>query len=216
MQRLMKEQYIQIFAWALSFLTTLTAFLVWGDSVRWRFTNLSNYRLFPLFGLLAFSLMWGHYIVAAFRRHFGVERQYTRTYFAVTSYGVLLAILLHPGILWWQLWRDGLGLPPKSYLSNYVAPSMAWIALLGTVSLFVFLAYEFHRKFGDRKWWRFVQYSSDAAMLAIFYHGLRLGNNLQRGWFKGLWLFYGATLIAALIYIYMPKPSKTVKHSVAS
>lgn len=128
---------------------------------------------------------------------------------------VLVAILLHPGLLIWQLWRDGFGLPPGSYLRNYVAPNMAWVALLGTISLLVFLSYELRRIFATKRWWRFVQYASDIAMLAVFYHGLRLGSNLQRGWFKWLWLAYGLTLALALIYIYTTKFRTNVSDPVA-
>jgi hypothetical protein len=39
-------------------------------------------------------------------------------------------------------------------------------------------------------------------MLAVMYHGLRLGQTLQQGWFRGVWLFYFVTLVLALIYKY--------------
>jgi hypothetical protein len=39
-------------------------------------------------------------------------------------------------------------------------------------------------------------------MLAVMYHGLRLGQTLQQGWFRGVWLFYFITLVWALIYKY--------------
>jgi hypothetical protein len=73
------------------------------------------------------------------------------------------------------------------------------------VSLLVFLAYECRRKFDHRPWWRFVGYATDIAILAIFYHGLRLGSQLQAGWLLGVWFFYGITLIISLAYIYYKK-----------
>jgi hypothetical protein len=74
------------------------------------------------------------------------------------------------------------------------------VVLLGMASLLVFLAYELRRWFGKRPWWRFVGYASDAAMLTVFYHGLRLGSTLQSGWFNYVWLLYGATLVGSLMY----------------
>jgi hypothetical protein len=69
----------------------------------------------------------------------------------------------------------------------------------------VFLAYELRRWYGGRPWWKYVAAAGDAAMVAIFYHGLRLGGQLQGGWFRGLWWFYGITLIGFLAYKYFGK-----------
>lgn len=207
-----KVRNLVIFAWALSVLVVVVAFIAWGQGIRWKFAGLSSYRLFPLFGLLAFSLMWAHYVVAAVRQYLDIGRDKVARYFEITSLMVLVAILAHPGILWWQLWRDGFGLPPSSYIDNYVAPGLAWVAALGTISLVVFLVYEFRRFYEGRKWWRIVQYASDVAILAIVYHSFRLGSNLQRGWFKTVWLFYAVSLILALVYIYWLKVQK--RHSV--
>ena len=73
------------------------------------------------------------------------------------------------------------------------------VTLLGSVSLLAFLAFEFHRWFADRPWWKYVLMASDAAMLAIFYHGLRLGSQLHGGWYRGVWWFYGITLLLLII-----------------
>jgi hypothetical protein len=123
------------------------------------------------------------------------------SYFRITGYIVLVLICLHPGLLIYQRFRDGFGLPPHSY-ESYVAPGLGWVTLLGTTSLLVFLAFELRRFYGKRPWWRFVADASDVAMLAILYHGLRLGSQLQHGWYRGVWLFYAVMLIAALVYKY--------------
>lgn len=199
-----KSANLVTFAWAISALVVLIAFIVWGQGLDWQTAALSTYTLFPLFGLTAFSLMWAHYIVAAARKYAGLPADVTKRYFDQTSFIVLLAIFLHPGLLIVQLWRDGMGLPPTSYL-NYVGPALKWAVALGSVSFLVFIAYEFRRKFGKKSWWKFVQYASDAAMIAIFVHGLKLGSNLQSGWFQYVWYFYGLSLIMAIIYIYFGK-----------
>lgn len=200
-----RQQYLVVLAWSLSLITVFMAIMVWGSDLRWQFNKLSSYRLFPLFGLIAFSLMWCHYIIAALRLYLKVPKGITKSYFEVTSLAVLAAILAHPGLLWWQLWQDGFGLPPFSYLEHYVAKKLAWVAILGTISLVIFLAYEFRRFYGDRTWWRYVQYASDVAMLLIVYHGLRLGKNIQDGWFVAIWYLYAVTLIISLGYIYWQK-----------
>jgi hypothetical protein len=207
MKRLkLSEQDLRFVAWGLSLVVCLVAFVAWGASLHWQLGRVSSYKLFPLFGLLAFNLMWSHYIVSVIRQHHRIDRAATAKYFSVTSFVVLLCICLHPGLLIFQLWRDGFGLPPSSYLNNYVSPDLKWAALLGSVSFLVFIAYELHRWFSSRPWWKFVGYGSDAAMLAIIVHSLALGSNLQQGWLRPVWYFYAVTYLASLTYIHTRKP----------
>lgn len=186
--------------WILGATVSAIAVYAWGHSLAWNFGAISAYQFFPVLGLLAFSIMWSHYIVGFIQRTMATDYDF-RIYFRYSGYVVLAALLLHPGILIYKRFRDGYGLPPGSY-ESYVAPGMAWITLLGTVSLLAFLAFELHRLYGKKTWWKYVAGASDPAMVAIFYHGLRLGSQLHGGWFVKVWLFYGATLIAVLIYKY--------------
>jgi hypothetical protein len=48
-----------------------------------------------------------------------------------------------------------------------------------------------------------MDYLVDLAVLGIFYHGLRLGDQLYGGWFRAVWYFYGVTLAAALSHKYI-------------
>jgi hypothetical protein len=194
-------------AWAISVAVAFLAFIAWGQGYGWQVKT--SYQLFPLFGLLAFSLMWSHYIAAVLRLSTGLDKTVLKDYFELTSGMVLVFILLHPGLLAWQLWRDGAGLPPGSTL-NYVMPTLKTSVIFGIISLFVFLAFELYRKFGDRPWWQYVSSASDVAMLLIFIHGLRLGGQLQTGWFKFAWYFYGVSLVGSLVYIYVQKFSPSI------
>lgn len=193
----MAEKRLNMGAWALSFVVSLLAITVWEQSTK---PPLTIYKLFPIFGLLAFSLMWSHYIVSVIRQYLKIDKSVVLLYFNVTSWIVLIAIALHPSLLIYQLYRDGLGLPPGSYEMVY-----GWVTLLGTGSWFVFIAYEFRRKFGQKKWWKYIEYLGDLAMLTIFYHGLHLGTQLHIEWFRWIWYFYGVTLVGALSYIYAKK-----------
>jgi hypothetical protein len=199
-------QHIRYAGWGLSGLVALLAIYVWGSSFDWRLGAINAYLFFPVLGLLAFSLMWSQYMTVALER-LTHKTLSTGAYFRSTGYAVLLAIVLHPGILIYQRFHDGFGLPPKSY-ETYVALGMAWLTLLGSVSLLVFLAFELHRLFGRKPWWKYVVAAGDAAMLAIFYHGLRLGDQLQAGWYRAVWLFYGLTLVAAIAYKYAATPGQ--------
>jgi predicted ferric reductase len=174
--------------------------------VAWRQINpgpldeLSPYAVFPLFGLIAFSLMWCMYAINALTKYLEIDSDPLTIYYRVAGYGVLAAILAHPLTFVVSLWRDGFGLPPGSYAA-YLGPNLAWVALIGTTCLFIFLAFELHRWFAQKKWWKWVIYANDLAMLAIFYHGYRIGGELQSGWFRYVWFFYGVMLVVCLIYL---------------
>ena len=195
-----RQQNLASIPWILSSVVAAVAIYVWGSSFNWQFSGLSTYQIFPVLGLLAFSLMWAHYMTGLMRRTFlkGVNLS---QYFNWTGYVVLVAIVLHPGLLTYQRWRDGFGLPPGSE-TGYVANGMAWIVVLGMTSLLVFLAFEFRRWFSHKKWWKFVPMAGDIAMIAIFYHGLELGTQTHIGWFRTVWWFYGLSLIGVLIFTY--------------
>jgi hypothetical protein len=194
----MTPKQLNIFAYSLSALAALVAIVGWGGGYKWQLADLSLYQIFPLLGLLAFGIMWSHYISSVARLLSGHERAALKTYFQITSLVVLVAIILHPGLLITQLYLDGAGV---NYY-QYVPPRLYWALWLSSTSFFVFLAYELHRWYEDRSWWRFVAYASDAAMIAVFIHALTLGQHLHTGWLRYVWWFYGVTLGLSLIYIY--------------
>lgn len=205
-----KARIFQISAWSLSVLVSVLAIVVWGQSFNWHL-SFDAYLVFPVLGLVAYSIMWTHYIAGTARQLLHLPPQVLSAWYRFTGYAVLVLICLHPGLLIFQRFKDGFGLPPHSY-ESYVAPGLGWVTLLGTVSLLVFLAFEFHRFYAKRPWWHFVTEAGDLAMVAIFYHGLRLGLQLQHGWFRYVWWFYGITLVGVLIRSYtlkyFLKPSK--------
>lgn len=199
------QKYLNAISWALAFLVTVVGVVAWAQNNNWQFVGLSNYELFPVFGIVAFSLMWCHYVVGGIKAGFALDKvEHNKLYFEVTAGVVLVALLLHPTVLIWQLWRDGFGLPPGSY-SVYVAPGLLWVVYLGTLSLLVFLSFEFRRWFSKKFWWKYVLYANDIATWAIYYHGLRLGADVAAPWLKQVWLFYGFILAAAFISIYSKK-----------
>lgn len=201
---------LPMLSFGITALVCLTAFIAWAQPLRWHVISISSYQLFPLFGLFAFSTLWSQYVVLTIRRLWHVPFGALGRYFKLTGFIVLVCILFHPGLLVWQLWRDGFGLPPESYLRNYVAPDLAWAAMLGTVSLLIFLSYELHRIFEKKSWWKYMVYACDIAMMFVFCHALFLGGELQTAWFKVVWLGYGVVLAAALLYLRLYKNSNVI------
>ena len=189
---------LPLVAWALSSVVVLVSLSAWGSMYDWQFGGMTAYQLFPLFGLLAFGLMWTHYIADAIRRYRKLPKDALVEYFDITSAVVLVLILAHPGLLIWQLQRDGHGLPPESYQA-YVGQALYVFVLMGVVALLAFLAYEFRNFFKKPSLKRAIQYASDIAMVLILVHGFRLGNVVD-GWFGMVWLVYGVTFILALTF----------------
>lgn len=188
---------LQAFAWTLSFLVVGLGTLAWYQTLPRGIGAMTNYQLFPLFGILAFSVMWSHYIVGAIRRYAVVDKRYLQTYFSGTAYFVLIMLLLHPGLLLLQLQQDKAGLP-----LTYVHPDLRIYVVLGMVAWVAFLTYELHRFYGERSWWRYVVIASDIAMILVLIHGFKLSSQLMPSWFTILWVVYGITLVAVIAYGY--------------
>lgn len=186
-------------SWVLAILVLVAALAVWAEE-RLNGGRLTSYDLFPLMGLGAFSLMWTHYVLGSLRRSLGVAAKENKHYSKFSSLVVLILILLHPGILITQLYKDGFGLPPQSYLGVYAEAKLA--LAFGSISLVIFLLFELHRKFKNRSWWKYIDYLQIIAMGLIFVHGLSLGRELSVGWYRTVWYLYGFSLIAAILYNY--------------
>lgn len=204
MKNWVKENIVSV-AWGVFAFANILA--VWGWSQLG--TDVSNlYRLFPLFGLIAFSTMWGHYVVWALREWSGADSDKTTAYSKITQWIVLGAILLHPTLLVYQLKADGLGLPPESYKA-YVGESLFVFVILGTLCLFIFLAFEF-KKYLSKKpnLWKTVLALNHIAMLGIVVHALMLGNSVKQVPLMFVWPIYGISLIG--IYIYLASKQKLV------
>jgi len=195
------REEIPVIAWLTTMTALVAAFAAWGQYHYWSLIGLSIYQIFPLLGLFAFSILWSQYMMLALQKFWQTEPQTLAPYFKVTGFLVLAVIFIHPSLLIWQLWRDGFGLPPESYIRHFVAPGLGWVTILGTMSFGIFAAYELWRLFGHAIWMRFIVYAADLAMFMVFYHGLRLGDQLQSGWFPVLWICYGACLLVAIPYL---------------
>lgn len=202
----MKQQHVLPVAWILSVIVVVLGVTAWWQSLPVPIDELTIYDIFPVFGILAFSLMWVHYMVGVAVRHTGIDRVKVRRFRSVTSLAVLFALLLHPGLLLWQLWRDGLGLPV-----NYVAPNLALFVILGQIAFLLFMAYEFHRLYEDRSWWHYIERASDFAMILVLIHGFRLSQTVYPKWFSVLWIFFGVAFFAALIHATMHRHRATAK-----
>lgn len=186
----------QTLVWAGTLLVVALAFAVWWPSTE----NLTTYSLFPIFGLVAFTLMWTHYVAGALRLHLKLPESVLRRHFQITGYLVLFCILAHPLLLETQLYLDGLGLPYQSIPTVYATATERVAIIAGITALMCFLLFELYRFFKDRSWWKYVEWANIAAMGLILWHGFTLGGELRQPWFQIIWACYGVTFIAAVTY----------------
>jgi hypothetical protein len=187
----------QIIEWLLGLVVVVSSLAVWLVEREPEFASLTVYEIFPPLGLIAFGLMWTHFVMGALRRFADVSAQ--GSVYKAASMGLVLAlIVLHPLLFWIALYADGYGLPPQSYMDAY-SSQLLFIAL-GNIGLFIFLAYEFKRLFGEKSWWKYVEWEQIIGMAAIFFHAIELGGELRDDWYMLLWWFYGLTLLGSVLY----------------
>ncbi len=200
------QQYHRHMEWALGIGVVIASISVWLVNREPSLSSITIYDIFPVLGLIAFGLMWTHFVMDAVRKYYTIASVKNGTY-KTASFGIVLALLiLHPGLLWIGLYQDGYGLPPGSHVDAYQGQLLA--VGLGTVALMIFLSFELRRWFSKKSWWKFVGYAQIVGMAAIFYHAIELGGELRQDWFALLWWFYGITLAAAIIYVEIAKRRK--------
>jgi len=206
------KRFINMLPWLLGCLVTLVALVVWSAGLRQ--TDLTLYSFFPLFGLLAWSLMWTHYIYGAVLVRYKLPRN--QGYKKITELIVLACLLLHPGLLAYQLWLNTGLLPPASTIS-YLANVSVLIVIASYVAWLVFLSYDVLVRLKNRPFWRknwfWVSLSQAGAMLVIYLHAIALGRHIQVRWFKAYWAVLGLFLVPALVYLLwndLPKEYKKI------
>jgi len=159
-------------------------------------------NIFPIFGLIAFTLLWLHSISGAFeeylRERFGNVR--FDAFVRWTAMIILVSIILHPLLL--------------LVLIDFNLPILfsgdSTGIYLGIIGLALLLTYDIGKalkryQFFSRNW-RGILIISNIGFILTFFHSLKLGSDLQSGGAKILWIFYGVTAIPAIIYTYAVKP----------
>lgn len=146
--------------------------------------------------------MWTHFVIWELRR-LKPELPKDVLYSKVSGILVFALLLLHPGILAFEQYRQGLGLPPASFYS-YAGEASAWLIMLGSIGLTGFLFFEIIVRFEKNEkvkmiWW-FVNIIQTLAMTSIFFHGLNLGGDLHGGWFRTYWILLGLLLVPCILH----------------
>lgn len=185
----------KLWPWISGAIVVIAAFAVWVPSLA--ATKLSIYSLFPLFGLLAWSLMWTHYVNGVMVVRYGLER--SKLYKTVSEVIVFFCLWLHPGLLLYQLWVD------TSSLVQYVGKTNLIFFIGAFAAWFAFLSYDILVRFKNRPFWKknwiWVSVVQAGAMGVIYLHAIKFGRHIQVEWFKIYWAFLGLVLVPCMAYL---------------
>ncbi len=187
--------YKKFWPWVSGIIVLIATFAVWVPSLA--VSKLTIYSLFPLFGLLAWSLMWTHYVNGALAVRYGMER--SRLYKTVSEIIVFFCLWLHPGLLIYQLSVD------NSTIIEYVGQRNAVFILGAFAAWLAFLSYDILVRFKNRPFWKknwiWVSVTQALAMGIIYLHAIKFGRHIQVSWFKVYWAVLGLVLIPCMLYL---------------
>jgi predicted heme/steroid binding protein len=204
------QAHSRIIPWLLGGFVSAVTLMVWLSGLG--VTGLNGLSLFPLFGLLAWSIMWTHYVYGVMMVRFGYERN--RLYQKISTKIVFACLWLHPGILIYQLWASNRTLPPSS-LIDYMGQANTMLLIGAIVAWLTFLSFDVLIKFKKRPFWQkhwwWVSVSQAFAMAAIYGHAIKLGRHIQVDWFKAYWAALGLILVPSIVYLLWNELSEASK-----
>ena len=177
---------------------------IWGESFSWNFEFFSLYLLFPLLGMLAFSIMWTQVVVGKFKNHFNKIFS-THKFFVRTGLTVLILFLSHPIVAAIAQWNSSKLLPIES-LFSLVGSSQKVFITFAVIAFVSFVMYEFVLRMSRFKIVQritpFVEFFSSIGVILVWVHSINIGSHLQTGSLRIIWWFYGITTILIILHTY--------------
>src|SRR5258708_1421798 len=191
MQNKLIKYSIIVFVWA----SVLYPLWMRAMNTHWAWDSYILLTLFPFFGLAAFSLLWLHAISGVFepwlRKQFDFDR-----FVSVTALLILICIIMHPLLLI---------LSPQTRFTDLLLHGglYIWLGIIGWLLLITYDVGKALKKhdFFVRNWDKILIIST-IGFLLTFLHSLVLGDDLQVGPLRYIWIFYGVTATLATIYTY--------------
>ncbi len=178
------------------YLAVLLPVLIRARSVHWVWGHSLLGNVFPLFGLVAFTLLWLHIVGPALLPWLSTYIDFER-FLKQTSPFIFAFMLLHPLLLIFNV---------DFSLTTIVSAYEADDVVLGVIGLLFLLTFDIGEMLRKRefiiKHWNKILLISSIGFLLIFFHSLALGSDLQSGFLHYLWIFYGVTGILAILYNY--------------
>jgi hypothetical protein len=194
------------------FLVVAIALYEWGSALDWEVLDASRLQIFPLLGLVAFSIMWWHFLLG-FAGDVDPKYEKPKSLKGISSIFVFFLIILHPLLLFLQ--SNALGIDFKAFVESYVGDTNFLFVSYGTVAFFIFLAYDLAKRLKDKPLfknnWALIDAIDDVAFLAVFAHSMMLGQHTAGGWFRYYWITLGATGAFFIAYKHWRRLSKNEK-----
>jgi hypothetical protein len=175
--------------------------VVWGRALDWDTQSMNSYTVFPLLGLLAYTIFFLQVVtlsLAPYLREAGVA---VDGYLKRSGHFFFLLVLLHPIVL-----RMALSESEGTWLQaiyDYVGTEAAPYITLALSALALFCITEVFYRTGSR--WGgpvvavVIEYTNYLAFYAIYIHSTHLGTNLQEGLLRSVWLGYLCIASVAIV-----------------
>ncbi|MDP2705523.1 MAG: hypothetical protein U1D31_03580 [Patescibacteria group bacterium] len=163
------------------------------------------FEIFPVLGLIAFSIMWLHIVGGPFREKLEQYFDYKK-FMTISSIVVLICIVLHPLLIYVGFWLIGV----KGSGFTYAPGDKQYLVWFAIVAWLIFVAYDILKKFKNTDFfvrhWYIVKLIATLGFFLILFHSLGLGGDLRTGSLRYVWIFYGITAAIAAIYTYGIQP----------
>ncbi len=200
----MKKYFSLLFIFQL-----LIPLCVWAQSYDWQ-PMLNLYVFFPIFGLLAFSIMYSQMVVGTFSSYFKFQFSLD-SFFSKTGVAVLVLFVMHPLLLFIAQFKSGAS-PLFSSVYSLVEPEQAIFLTLAMIAFTIFILYEFAMRLSScnfaKKLVPFFEHLSSIGVILVWIHSINIGSHLQDGFLHYVWWFYGITAILMILYGWYQKLSK--------
>jgi|SRR3989344_433311 len=192
----MSRAVIRSFLILFSLLAVCYPLWVRFSSINWALDSTLLPNLFPVFGLVTFTLLWLHAISGVFEPWLRRQIDFDR-FVHITSIIILIGIILHPLLLLIQVGFN-FGIIFLTYGAKYI-----WFAIVGWLLLITYDLGKYLNQYNFFvRHWNKILIISTLGFLLTFFHSLNLGSDLQSGPLRIVWIFYGVTAIMATIYTY--------------
>ncbi len=170
----------------------------WGDSFAWDFSIISGHVLFPLLGMLAFSLMWLQVVVSTFPKAFNINLD---RFWAVSGLWVLILFVAHPVVAVFA--------NKSTNIFSFVADAQQVYIWLAVIAFIVFVLFEIVMRLGKKPFAArarpYIEKASYVGVILIWVHSLNIGSHTGFGFLNYVWWFYGITAVLMIGKIFMRK-----------
>ncbi len=193
-----KNIVIQYIITIFASLAVIYPLFVYLKTAEWALDSTFILTLFPIFGLIAFSILWLHSLSGVFetwlRKYINFDR-----YVHITASIVLICIISHPLLY----------IIAAKFSISTIFYGQALYIWLGIIGWLLLITYDIGKSLKNRNFfarnWTNILFLSNIGFIIIFFHSIYIGDDLQVNPLRMIWIFYGITAIISIAYTYVIK-----------